>query len=244
LEAEAYSRRWLNDGNALTMMVHPYQLQSIRNDIVDLAKPADSATRSIIKRWTMLGSEATTLIESPNVPRKITYKLDFQNITSGTFKLFVGYTLLDVPSITADITYSATPATLVSNIKTALDALSHGVWTVSGTAINDITVVAPHFVDTEDKLAVPLVQSTGLPDQALVGTNANIVITERSAKARAVFFNQNAFAFDLRENTNVSYEYLYDARTDMFYADENWGMGVYQPDRVMFVETDANSLLG
>lgn len=86
-----------------------------------------------------------------------THDEDFQfnaNVTGGTFKLRVN------GELTAAITFSTTPATLVSNMQSAIDALpnvSGGDLVVSGAAVTAINIVSSanvywHFLVEADAL--------------------------------------------------------------------------------------------
>ena len=83
------------------------------------------------------------------LPRRVIYQL-ITDATGGTFRLEIGDGGVQGTNITADITYSVTPATLVSNIQAALDALptsaTGGTWVVSGTDVTDITLTPPAAV--------------------------------------------------------------------------------------------------
>lgn len=93
--------------------------------------------------------------------------------TGGTFKLsFKGYT-------TAAISWSATNATLVSNIDTALEALavigSGGVTTAVGTMTAGIGTITLTFAGALGKKAVPLV---AVALNSLTGTSPTLEVAE------------------------------------------------------------------
>jgi len=235
LSSEASKRAWQAD--ATYHMIHPYQVQSVRAELADLAKPADNVTRSNINRWIMSGGMGTEVVETPLLPRKITYKFGF-TATAGTFKLRAGELATGAEAITANITYSATIATLLSNIKTALDALAIGTWTVTGTVVTDITVVAPHYVVAEDELSFPRL-ADGTFDNALTG--GVLVIQERSAVCATPFYSRNAVALDIREPFSFSNWVEMNTRTVLSSATEVYAVGEWQDDRILFYETKCNS---
>lgn len=96
--------------------------------------------------------------------------------TGGTFKLaFEGMT-------TAAITWTATDATLVSNIDTALEALpgigTGGVTTAAGTVSSGIGTITITFAGNRAKQAVPLIS---VADNSLTGTSPTLAIAETTA---------------------------------------------------------------
>lgn len=93
--------------------------------------------------------------------------------TGGTFKfLFEGAT-------TAAITWSATNATLVANIDTALEALpgigTGGVATAVGTMTSGIGTITVTFGGNRAKQAVPTIT---VADNSLTGTSPTLAVTE------------------------------------------------------------------
>lgn len=93
--------------------------------------------------------------------------------TGGTFKLgFRGFT-------TAAISWSATNATLVSNIDTALEALANvgtgNVTTAVGTAVAGIGTITATFTGT---LAKQSVSTITVVENALTGTAPTIAVAE------------------------------------------------------------------
>lgn len=94
-------------------------------------------------------------------------------ITGGTFKLnFDG-------QITAAITWTATDATLVSNIDAALEALGNigtgGVTTAAGTVTSGIGTVTVTFVAAKGKLAV---STMTVANNSLTGTTHVVSVAE------------------------------------------------------------------
>jgi len=100
----------------------------------------------------------------------------------GTFKLaFDGYT-------TAAINWTATDATLVSNIDAALEALPNigtgGVTTAAGTVTSGIGTVTITFAGNLAKLAVPTIT---VADNSLTGTTPTLAVAETTPGVTADF---------------------------------------------------------
>lgn len=220
-------------------LIHPFQALPIKKELIDLTRPADNVTRASINRWLMGGGQGTEMVETPTLPRKITYRLVI-TATSGTFKLRAGELNNGAEAITANITVSTTASTMVTNIKTALDALGIGTWTVSGTALTDITVESPIYVDAEDELQIAL-KPDGTPDTALTG--GTVVIQEKSARCAAPFYSRDAIILDLRQPFRYRFEENIKERVLQNYATEVFGAALWRKDRLFFVETNATSPL-
>lgn len=93
--------------------------------------------------------------------------------SGGTFKLaFEGFT-------TAAITWTATDATLVSNIDTALEALpsigTGGVTTAAGSVSSGIGTITFTFAGNRAKQVVPTIS---VADNSLTGTSPTLVVVE------------------------------------------------------------------
>ena len=228
---EFSKRAWATE-DPVYHIIHPFQAMHVRKDLADLSKPADNVTRASINRWIMSGGMGVEVVETPTLPRKIKYKLAF-DCTGGTFTLRAGELANGNPAITAPITYNATPATLATNIKTALDALGIGTWTVSGSAVDNMTVQAPHYVDAEDELLVH--------QNNLTGGAASLTISERSASALSIMYSRSAVILDIREPIRVHGEFLHAERIYDIMAYEKYGVALWRGDRVLFYETDASS---
>jgi hypothetical protein len=113
--------------------------------------------------------------------------------TGGTFQLEFG------GQITGDISWSATDATLVSNIDTALEALSNigagDVTVADSTLTNGIGNATITFGANLKNLNVPLIQ---VEENALTGTDTTIAVTATTpgVTATARIAAANATLFD------------------------------------------------
>ena len=102
--------------------------------------------------------------------------------TGGTFKLrFQGF-------VTAAITWTATDATLVSNIDAALEALpsigTAGVTTAAGTVTSGIGTITLTFIGANGKKALPLVEVAA---NNLTGTTPTLAIAETTPGVDATY---------------------------------------------------------
>lgn len=102
--------------------------------------------------------------------------------TGGTFRLaFEGYE-------TAAITWTATDATLVSNIDTALEALNNigtgGVTTAAGTVTSGIGTVTITFAGNLAKKAVATIT---VADNSLTGTSPTLAVAETTPGVDATY---------------------------------------------------------
>src|SRR5690606_24665799 len=142
--------------------------------------------------------------------------------------------------ITADITFSATPATLDSNITAALNALTgQSGWSVTGTDITDMTVVAPIALDAESELRIAT-DPDGDEYLSLTGGSASLVVSERAgATAIAPVFQTEAIVHDIREPIRGYQELVNQGRTLEISAYETFGVKLWRADRLMQLVTKA-----
>jgi len=119
------------------------------------------------------------------LPRRVVSKFALYG-TGGTFRLQLGdgYNTAVPNNITAAITVSTTPATLITNIDAALNALTmtpyysgSGSWVTTGSDILDMTITPPSdfFVDDEQQLRIA-VQYDDATKASLDGGDVNIVM--------------------------------------------------------------------
>lgn len=248
LQQEFAKRGRLASGQ-LYHVIHPYQAIPVKEALVDLSKAAPVQFRDeLIQSWNVGGFGGLNVAESALLPRRVKYKLNFGAATTGVFKLRIGESATDgTELITGNITFSATPATLVSNIDAALEATGVTGWTTSGTDITDITVFAPAtwYVDAEDELRVP-VTSDNNGDKVYDSTlDVDLVITERQGSTvRSPMFFREALLLDIRDpftyRTYMDEKY----RVLQSFAYETYAVSDWQAqDRILFVETKCESPL-
>lgn len=117
--------------------------------------------------------------------------------TGGTFKLsFEGFT-------TAAITWTATDATLVSNIDAALEALpsigTGGITTAAGTVSSGIGTVTLTFAGNLATKAISTV--IAVADNSLTGTDPTLAVAETTPGVNVTFAGASKGAL-LRDTTN------------------------------------------
>jgi len=192
-----------------------------------------------IRGWFVPGFDFMNIAISDWVPRKVTHQL-VVDATGGTFRLEIGTKKVQGVDITADISWNATPATLASNIETALNALDgQSGWSVTGSSNDDLTVVAPVYLDAESELRVA-VDLDGDEYNSLTG-NGVLQINERTAVARAPVFQREAIIHDVREPLRAYSELVNQGRTLEISAYETFGVKLWREDRIMQIETLAES---
>ncbi len=237
VQQEFISKSWT--GEQLTMIVHPYQTLGVRQDLVDLTTASDSGTRSQVNSWLLGGQGNLQMVESPLIPRYVTYKLSFAGFTSGTFKLRIK------EQTTGDITYSATHATLATNIQTALNALSGlGTFTVTSASLTDITVTPATtlFVDLEDMLENPTGDDGAyLYLTTITGTSPVLTIREKSAWVYSPVYTRDSIIWDIRKPFTLDSWIDYELRGIVNQATEVYGVEGWRSERIYFVQTDATS---
>ena len=237
MQQEFVKRAFTNE--QVFTLLHPFQTKPVLKELVDLSKNADNVTRSAVRSWLIGGSGNLEVAEAPSMPRKVVYKLNI-SATSGTFKLRAGENADGVEQITANITVSTTPATMVTNIQNALNALSLGTWAVSGSANNNLTVTPPAtlYVDAEDELQIPRL-ADGTLDAALTG--GTVTIQERSATALSPMFTRSALVLDVRTPCELTSEVDLQKRVLLTYGREVYGVSRWRDERIYFLETKADS---
>lgn len=122
----------------LYQVLHPFQAKTVMDDLIrfnvsgngsaalDYRNQAISAMR--VPAWGDI-----EIVISNNVPRRVTYVLTLHaSVDGGTFRLAFGNGDEIGEHVTAAIAYNATPATLASNIQTALNALTTTDWGFAG----------------------------------------------------------------------------------------------------------------
>jgi len=230
---------------ALYCVIHPFQAREVLKALIDFTgSQANLAFRErAISGWTVPGFDNMNISVSEWVPRKVSYKVDFGTATGGTFKLEIGTRKEAGVDITASITFSATPATLVSNIDAALNGLTgQAGWVVSGTDITNITVTAPIFLDAESEFRLAT-DVNGDAENHLTGAGAKLVVSERTgAIARSPVFQREAIVHDVRHGIRAYQELVNQGRTLEVSAYEVFGVELWRPDRIMQIDTLAESV--
>lgn len=246
-------------------VIHPFQAKKILKDLVVFGGSGAGAPldfrNAAIRSWTVPGFDNLNIAVSTFVPRRVIHNVDIYG-TGGTFKLAV----LDGQSagvnVTAAITVSGTPATMNSNIKAALEALTftgNGTWTVTSTTLTDIVITPPTtlFLDADSELRVAVDYDnptligeksafdliTGLSGAPLDvnGASLGIVVSEKSATAKSLLFMPDAVVFDARDRVNAFFEVVNQGRTAEYSAYTTYGVARWRQERGMFIHTKANS---
>jgi hypothetical protein len=225
------------DGN-IFHVIHPYQELVVMKDMVDLSKTAVPDFRNqFIRQWNFGGFGGLNIAVSALVPRKVVMRIKLAGTVSNgdTFKLSYG------GETTGVITVNTTPATMVTNIQTALDALTgFGTFSVSGAAIDDIEVTPPDFISGDEFQLRLAVDEDG--DPIITGmTEDEIDFEEVSATARAPFFERSAVALDTRQAVQGYTEWHPRARTLDIGATEVYATGAWRGERSFYVESKATS---
>lgn len=221
-------------------VIHPYQELDVLTHLIDLSKAAVTSFREdFIRQYTFGGFGGLNIVVSSLLPRNVSQRMVFTEVGGGgTFKLEVGD-----GNVTGDITFSATPATLATNIKTALDALSLGTWTVAdgGGGLPDIDVTPPTtlFYNEGFELRKAL-DIDGNWDEALTGT-VTLAFQERSAFCNAPFYERQAIALDIRQPVRVYMDWDDATRTLDIGAYETYGHKAWRVERGMNIVSDATA---
>lgn len=244
-------------------VVHPFQARTVMKDLITYAGAQTDLDfrNSAIKSWTLPGFEGLNITVSDFIPRKIVNNVPVYG-TGGTFRLALLSGDVVGENITAAITVSGTPATTVANIKAALEALTftgNGTWTVTG-ATNLLIVVTPPttlYLDGDSELRVAVDKAnptvinaksaydliTGLSGAPLDkdGASLGAVVTEKSASCKSLLFYRNALVWDVRKPLQTYFWLVNEGRTAEYSAYETYGIGEWQGELGMFIESAANS---
>ena len=242
LQHEFRHRFGATDGTQpLWCVIHPFQAQAVMEQLITFsgatAQAALAYRDQAIRGWTVPGFDNMNIAISDWVPRKVLSQVAVTG-SSGTFRLEINTKKEVGVDITADITYSATPATTASNIAAALNALTgQSGWTADGTGGNaDIEVQSPIYLDAESELR-PAFDLAGDSYDSGIAT----VVSEKGAVARAPVFQRSALVHDVREPIRGFQELVNQGRTLEISAYETFGVDKWRDDRIMLIETDANS---
>lgn len=253
---ELKKRRGQGYGGLLHHVIHPFQAREVMKSLIQFggatAQAALDYRNAAISSWRVPSFDNLEITVSDFLPRRVINRLVISG-TGGTFRLSVA------GKTTAAITVSATPATMVSNIKTALDNLSIGTWTVAGTDLLDIDVTPPAtlYVDADQELAVAvdpanptLVGQKSAYDLITGGTNVGldlygeaykVRVEEVSATAKSLLFYRDAIAIDYRQAPTAFFELTKQGRVGEYSLYAKYGTGYWRPELGMFIESKANS---
>lgn len=244
-----FEKNGLADDGQLWHVIHPYQSIGVKNELIKLTNAANPTFRdAMINSWRVGGFGNLDVASTSFLPRRMVYKISVTgSAPAGTFKLRAGEIAASgLESVTGDITINTTHATMLSNILAALNALTHGTWTGSSTALDNITITAPtgYYVDVLDELRLPL-DADGDPDTSgLTGYPAttNVTIVEKvGATAKAPMFFRSVVAWDVRKPVTFESEWHGKYRVAENYISETYGVAPWRSDRVLFVETKCES---
>lgn len=260
-------------GEQLFHVIHPFQAMTILKDLKNVTGSTAGVNMAYrekaVSTWTVPGFGGLEVVVDDFVPRRIIQRIKVYG-TGGTFRLALYDGQVAGVNLTAAITVSGTVATMASNIKAALDALtfstalgypvSNSAWTVTAGANNlDITITPPTdlFLDGDSELRVAVDYSnptqwgektaydlvTGLSGAPLDvnGASIGVKIEEKSASARSLMFAREALAYDVRHPIEAYSELVNQGRTVEYSAHTIYGVKVWRPELGFTIETVATS---
>lgn len=244
-------------------VVHPFQARTVMKELVTYtgAQTDPDFRNEAIKSWTLPAFENLNIAQSDFLPRKIVNNINVYG-TGGTFRLALLSGDEVGVNVTAAITVSANAATMIANIKAALEALTfdgNGTWTVTGAASPYvITPPSTLYLDGDSELCVAVNKSsptvinqksaydlvTGLSGAPLDkdGASLGVTITEKSASAKSLLFYKDALIWDVRKPLKTYFWLVNEGRTAEYSAYETYGIGEWQGELGMTIETAANSV--
>lgn len=246
-------------------VIHPFQAKKILKDLVAFSGSSAGAPldfrNAAIRSWTVPGFDNLNIVVGDYVPRRVIHNLKVYG-TGGTFRLAVGDGQQAGVNLTAAITVSGTTATMQTNIETALNALTfpgNGTWDCTGADNLNIVVTPPAgvFLDADSELRVAvdyanptligqksaydLVTSLSGAPLDIDGASLGVVISEKSATAKALLFMSDALVHDSRDSVRGSFELVNQGRTAEYAAYTTYGTAGWRRERGMFIHTKANS---
>ncbi len=268
----AYQVRGANSG--LFHVLHPYQVEPILEKLLTFteaqggAAALDNATSAPVQSFQLpvLGNVAI----APLLPRRVVIQLRIYG-TSGTFRLQVGSGYEVGVNVTAAISASATPATVATNIKNALEALTfdgNGTWTVDGTGgLLDIEITPPStlYLPDPDQLrpAVKYDEDVHLDGGSFdsnfmksaydaVGTltgapldkdgnSLGFTIHEVSGVAQGLSFFRDALIYDIRKSPTPFSELTKQGRVLEYSMSTTYAAAGWRPYLGMLINSTASS---
>lgn len=255
------------EGGQIYHVIHPFQARDVMKDLIAYSGTSAGAPldfrNSAIKSWSIPAFQNLNIAVGDFIGRNIKTNVDIYG-TGGTFRLAVNDGQTIGENVTAAITVSGTPATMNSNIKSALEALTfagNGTWTVTSTTLTDILITPPAtlFLDAESELRVAVNYAnptlygeksaydlitgvTGAPTD-VNGDSFGIVLSEYSATAKSLLFMPDALVHDARDNVHAWYATPDDrqGRVAEFSAYTTYGVAGWRRERGMTIVTKASS---
>lgn len=228
---------------ALNHVVHPYQLVPFLTDAVTVTNSttvkdglfnlSNANTAAMSFDIPQLGS----IVAAPLVPRRVIFKFGMFG-TAGTFRLQVGDGYVIGENITAQITASATEATLITNVDAALAALDmssfysgSGAFVTTGSDALDMTITPPSdmFLDDNSQLRIAIDVVTA--DNVTLDGNSFDVQIQKSAydlvttlSGSPLDMDGAELGVDIKERSGTAYGYSF--FNDALVFDERGGFEV------------------
>lgn len=246
-------------------VIHPFQAKKVLKDLVAFSGSSAGAPldfrNAAIRSYNVPGFDNLNIVVGDYVPRRIVHNLKVYG-TGGSFRLAVNDGQSAGVNLTAAITVSGTTATMQANIKAALEALTftgNGTWTLSGADNLSIVITPPTtlFLDADselrvavdyanptligEKTAYDLVTSLSGAPLDINGASLGVVISEKSATAKALLFMSDAIVHDARDRVRAYFEVVHQGRTAEYSAYTTYGVAGWRRERGMFIHTKANS---
>lgn len=269
-------------------VVHPYQALTEMEKLIEYNNATQQANLSFrdqaatglmtsdLQSFRLPTFGITDLTVSNLLPRRITFQLKVYG-DGGTFRLQLGDgydTSGASQNITGAIAVTGTPATDIVTIAAAINALpaavTGGVWTCTGSDMEDLTITPPATFYTPDpdnlriankfdtdavilgqsgvtlqKSAYDLVTDgggdpTGADD--MNGDPIGVELFERTgATAKSLIFQPQAILWDVREGVQSYFEVTKQGRTAEYSGYMTYGAGQWSPELGMFILTKAES---
>lgn len=255
-------------------VIHPFQARSVMKDLITFNAVGTNLDfrNQAIAGWNVPAFDGLNIAISDFLPRNVPHYIDVGG-DGGTFRLQVGVGYTVGENITATIDWNATPATVATNIQTALNALDMssfysgaGTWTVThdstitGGERYDVVPPADLWLDGEQELRVA-VDYTGTPTlegqksaydlltnptlaDDVDGNAQGVIVHEQAgATARSLMFFRDALVYDVRKPVTAYFELVNQGRTAEYSAYEVYGIGKWRSEHGMTIETLAESAL-
>jgi hypothetical protein len=267
--------RQVRGGDAnLFHVLHPYQIEPILEKLLTFteatggADALQNAVSGAVQSFNLpvIGNIAI----APLLPRRVVIQLRVYG-TTGTFRLQVGNGYEVGVNITAAISANATAATVATNVKAALEALTfvgNGTWTVDGTGgLLDIVITPPStlFLSDPDQLrpavkydedlhldggsfdsnfqksAYDAVATLTSPPLDNDGNSLGFTIHEMSGAAKGLSFFRDALIYDIRKAPTAFSETTMQGRTFEYSLSTTYAADGWRPYLGMFLQSTATS---
>lgn len=268
----AYQVRGANSG--LYHVLHPYQVEPILEKLLTFTEAQGgeaalkNATNGAVQSFNLpvLGNVAI----APLLPRRVLIQLKVYG-TSGTFRLQVGNGYEVGVNITAAISANATAATVATNVKNALEALTftgNGTWTVDGTGgLLDIRITPPAtlYLPDPDQLRAAVkydedlhidggafdsnfqksaYDAVGTLTSAPLDNDGNemgFTLHEVSGHAKALSFFRDALIYDIRKSPTPFSELTKQGRVLEYSLSTTYAAAGWRPYLGMLITSTASS---